>query len=103
MLQKSGWKEGQGLGILEKSIKVPILAILKTDRVGLGMIAAQGERRKRNDGPILAKKKGKRERRREREIAEEAEAARGKGRTGMARDYHRDERERKAMLNYMNQ
>lgn len=115
LLQRQGWREGEGLGvvpvagpgkpIVAPSIKVPIKASEKADRKGLGMAveaSKDGGRTKRNFGKEPVKKKGKRERLREREKAELDLLTRGKGARGMAKDRLRDDRERKAMLGYMN-
>ncbi|GAA5906462.1 uncharacterized protein JCM6883_004486 [Sporobolomyces salmoneus] len=92
LLSKQGWKEGETLG-LSGGLKVPLKAIEKFDRKGLGL----EDRRKANW------KKTRKELEDERREAERAERdRRGKGERGMERTRKREQEERKAWISYMN-
>lgn len=116
MLSKQGWKVGEGLGrgagafVLDEEgglikdrtlgavegIKVPIQAIERMNRSGLGIAQDKGKAKpyRERDNGVKMKKKGKRERGREREKQEAL--------TVVAKRYAAEKRERKELLAYLN-
>ncbi|GAA6002512.1 uncharacterized protein JCM10292_007704 [Rhodotorula paludigena] len=102
ILQRQGWREGGVLGAVPapgsgdapRGLKVPLRAKEKFDRRGLG-----GEERA---GARMGKEERRRERERAREGEERERERRGRGARGMEWVQKREERERKAMIAYMN-
>jgi hypothetical protein len=110
LLSKQGWKEGETLGPTREpddetreggrgGLKVPLRAIEKFDRKGLG--SAQEERGK-GKGKGRWKMSGKEKERERAKMREEEIGKRGKGEKGMERQLERENRERKAWIAYMN-
>ncbi|KAI5481725.1 D111/G-patch domain containing protein [Pseudohyphozyma bogoriensis] len=92
MLVKHGWKEGEGLGLSQEGLKIPLKSSDKFDKGGLGADAKRGDGMSKKEW--LEKKR--KEEKRQRELM-------GKGGRGMARVVKREQRERKAMLRYFNE
>lgn len=116
MLSKQGWKAGEGLGrgagafVLDEEgelikdnamggvegIKVPIQAVERMNRSGLGVVQQKGKGKpyRERDNGVKLKKKGKRERGREREKQEALKV--------VAKRYSAEKRDRKELLAYLN-
>ena len=92
LLSKQGWKEGATLG-RQGGLKVPLKAIEKFDRKGLGL-----EEKKKAQWKLTAKEKEDERRRLELEERDK----RGRGSRGMARKLRLENAERKAWIAYMN-
>ncbi|GAA5971228.1 hypothetical protein JCM3765_007145 [Sporobolomyces pararoseus] len=92
LLSKQGWKEGATLG-KQGGLKVPLKAIEKFDRKGLGL-----EEKKKAQWKLTAKEKEDERRR----VELEERDKRGRGSRGMARKIRMENAERKAWIAYMN-
>lgn len=95
LLAKQGWKEGTTLGRQGSGLKVPLRAVEKYDRRGLGLDTGKD---KRGRWKLTAREKEDERRR----AALEERDHRGKGSRGMAKKVRMDNAERKAWIAYMN-
>ncbi|GAA5934520.1 uncharacterized protein JCM15063_004600 [Sporobolomyces koalae] len=94
LLAKQGWKAGETLGPAgNRGLKVPLRAVEKFDRKGLGRDSDSKEREK------LTPKEREQERAR---LAREEVDERGKGSRGIAKKQKLENAERKAWISYMN-
>ncbi|GAA6015522.1 hypothetical protein JCM11491_004381 [Sporobolomyces phaffii] len=96
LLARHGWKAGETLGRTRiAGLKVPLRAVEKFDRKGLGLSDARQQRAR---WKLTEKEKEEERRTREREQRDE----RGRGERGMAKKAKMDNAERKAWIQYMN-
>lgn len=121
LLARQGWREGLPLGPVPAVVsaaaasssstsggdaaagrlKVPLRAVEKHDRSGIGVAKAPQDRAV--VGALNSESaRRERERERKRKAEQEAKARRGKGERGMERQRKQEERERKAWIAYMN-
>ncbi|GAA6062558.1 hypothetical protein JCM10212_004119 [Sporobolomyces blumeae] len=99
ILAKQGWKAGRTLGpdgSGAKGLKVPLKAVEKFDRRGLGSESnREGSKARRK----MTEREKEEERRNETQVERDR---RGKGARGMARQKKKEADERKAWISYMN-
>ncbi|GAA5977287.1 hypothetical protein JCM10908_004925 [Rhodotorula pacifica] len=115
LLARQGWREGLPLGPIVATpadggeggdaagrLKVPLRAVEKRDRSGIGLSRPEDRivvGALNSDYARRAREEKERERRR---AEKEAKERRGKGERGMERQRKKEERERKAWIAYMN-